>query len=487
MSFYDLLASPQARQQYWNAWYPNEPLTDSVPQLQEMMRLKAMEEQNLQQLPQRQAPMTMEQSVQQQNAAALAATPEVVDGVAQFAPMTAFGQNMPPPGQAPGFAQLLAAPTEAYPMQGQVAPRVPTMSTQMTDKASNAVEPQGGFGRELFYQANPGARPIEVAGGTPAPEKSEPQAVEQQSVQAPDRAGPLQSAQPAAQRLDPTSLAVPPPPAPEAAPEEKTSWWANALSQLRRPEVAGPLQTFFGALSAPLAPWETPGSRVARASMLMQMHRGMLAENLRTEDMRNEREQLAMREARAGVVQKEASATKGGVEAKVATALQDTLIQEGIAKLEKARNDNNLAELRAAEQEMKNRLLFLYGDEAQAAEIYDRLASAEARKRMAAVHERNAATSEKGAQEGDKVWERQKRVNRAVAQNAIRQFRAKKPNGTRAEFEQWLATASLTNPALAEAGIAIEVMRGEGEDLMADFGTGPATVRRDFKTGNPVE
>jgi hypothetical protein len=78
-------------------------------------------------------------------------------------------------------------------------------------------------------------------------------------------------------------------------------------------------------------------------------------------------------------------------------------------------------------------------------------------------------------------------VYRAVAGNALRQFKAAYPNGNRAQFETWLAEESLVNPSLAEAGVAMEIMRGEGEDLYGQLSETPAPKRLDFSTGKPVQ
>jgi len=65
---------------------------------------------------------------------------------------------------------------------------------------------------------------------------------------------------------------------------EQSTWaprWEKIKAKLDDPKIMGPLQTFFAAISAPLQPGESTGSRLGQANMLMQTHKRMLEENER--------------------------------------------------------------------------------------------------------------------------------------------------------------------------------------------------------------
>lgn len=319
-----------ANQDFWKAWYPSQPYVGSPAQQAEVMRLRKMQESNVQ-------PQTSQGAVGAQNAAAMQG---------ELMPASGGGVTMPP----------ITA----------VAPQTPQQSGALEQS-------QAALQRAPMDIGVIGGLPASTTLATPASPATPKPPVEgfSQMLQAPASQVPPQAPSMAPQQQVPQQQ---PAPAAEAA----KSKWQGFLDNLKNPSVMGPLQTFFGALAAPLAPWETTGSRIGRASMLMQMHKGMLSENERTAAARQEKEQLALEEARQSVAGKTADTSLKTTQAKVAAALQDTTIQKAQQDLKNAQVSGDKIALDNAEQTMKNRLLSLYGDEKEAADIFYKLKAAEA-------------------------------------------------------------------------------------------------------------
>jgi len=386
---------------FWRAWYPQVPYTGSLAQQQELVRLRDMQDGNMATIPQvpvdpqqAQALQTMQHGV-----------PTMQDGVAVMPPLQAVGRQVAPPGPAGDqMGQLQKAPMEIPVIGGTVADR-PALS--MPPYFPPGVAPQ-----ELGWQAQKatpaGAQPPVQGGGmSPLPALSmppyfppsvAPQEPPKGMQQAPmgngqTMPGPSRQPSPAA----PPSPAVPVRPiGPPASPEEyqqRATGWKGMLDNLKRPEVMGPLQTFFGALSAPLAPWETPGSRIARASSLMQMHKGMLDENLRTHPMRDEQEQLALEQARLDVEGKKSDVKKKGSEAEYADKTLDARVKKAQEDLENAIADGDLKAEQLAAKKLEVALEKEFGKEKAKAELDNIRSQIETRRQTVGIAAKNAETS----------------------------------------------------------------------------------------------
>lgn len=322
---------------FWKAWHPEVPYTGSLAQQQELVRLRDMQDKNMAgTLVLAALPETSQGAVANQNAQVMQAP--IQNG--QMAPLQAVAPVAPIPAVPDMAAAMQSGQAVPAALQPQQVPRAPQMMP-----------------------------PIPVNGGVPASEslaqilQPQPQAAPQPVQSAIDKglqppapvedrtAAPAQS-----QQFDVATALT----SPETPPQSK---WRLMLDQMKKPEVVGPLQTFFSALSAPLAPWETMGSRLGRANMLMQMHKGMLADNLKDIPRQDQLKDLAVRG-------KTAEVTTAEVKASVAEATKDTVIAKAMADLEKARLDNNAQEIENATSLMKQRLIKLYGDEKAAADIF---------------------------------------------------------------------------------------------------------------------
>lgn len=108
-------------------------------------------------------------------------------------------------------------------------------------------------------------------GQAPAPQTPMPQAQVPQAPAIPQAPGEGYQAGPRGVQ------AMPPATAEEF--QARVSGWERFKQALSRPDVIGPLQTFFSAIAAPLAPGENMGSRMGRASMMAQLHQKMLQDN----------------------------------------------------------------------------------------------------------------------------------------------------------------------------------------------------------------
>lgn len=335
---------------FWKAWHPDVPYTGSIQQQREIVRLRDMQDQNMASTPVG-TPETSQGAVANQNAQVM--QQPIEGGV--MAPLQAVG----------------------IPQPTVIVPDAPT-SLQPVKPAQSAVQPMSPSEPPQF------SAPPVGSGGAPAGEGF---------------AGLLQPAQPSAQPAPPPASA--PQAAPQAAPASPQhallspetppqSKWKIMLEQMQKPEVMGPLQTFFTALAAPLAPWETMGSRLGRASMLMNMHKGMLAQNVADVPRQEQMKDLAIRGKTAEVSTAESKAD-------VADALKDTVIAKAMQDLENARLDGDSKAESIAGDKLKNRLVKIYGDEKAAAEIFSTLSDVKYKQRMATVYEKNADTTARTA------------------------------------------------------------------------------------------
>lgn len=88
---------------------------------------------------------------------------------------------------------------------------------------------------------------------------------------------------------------------PAPADPQKVSQWRELMHRIAQPDVLGPLQTFLAVASAPLNPGENMGARLGYAGLIAQMHKGMLAENARTQPHAEKMRELEVRTAEAGL------------------------------------------------------------------------------------------------------------------------------------------------------------------------------------------
>lgn len=251
---------------------------------------------------------------------------------------------------------------------------------------------------------------------------------------------------------------------PPTAEPDTQSKWMGVMERLRDPNVMQPLQTFFAAISAPLAPWETTGSRLGRASMLMQMHKNMLEENARNRPMEDEIKQLELRGKRAEVEGSEAKA-------KVDTATVDSRIEKFKLDLENAQRDGNIKAEQLAEAKLLNQLKQKYGDAQAAAELDSIKARTEASRANAARDRAgialDRARAQKEAAGTDEVWQRQVKTARGLVEGALMKFRAANPGGDEGAFHSWVAEQAILDPTMADVATSIGILRGEGQDPLA--------------------
>lgn len=364
--FAELLAAP-AEAEYWKAWYPQVPYTGALEQQRELVRLRDMEEQNLRNM---EMGKTSQGSEEQQNQYARNAVPTMGEGgVAQAAPMQA---TAPGAVQMPGLDQPakmgLMEQLGPIPVIGGVQADLPALS--MPPYYPPGVAPQ-----ELGWtpqQAGPaGAQPPVPGGGmSPLPAFSMPPYF-------PPSVAPQEP--PTGMQQAPQAPATPmaPPLTPQGGepqqrviiePGDPVSKWKGVLENLRRPEVIGPLQTFFTALSAPLAPWETQGSRLGRAAMMMQMHKEMMQQNMLDRPREEAMKDLELEGKQAGVVKDKALGRKATTEADIAEATKDPVIKKATEDLQNAIRTGKVKDQELALKTLEVELKKKYGDkEAQAA------------------------------------------------------------------------------------------------------------------------
>lgn len=364
--FAELLAAP-AEAEYWKAWYPQVPYTGALEQQRELVRLRDMEEQNLRNM---EMGKTSQGSEAQQNQYARNAVPTMgAEGVAQAAPMQAT---------APGAVQMpeLDQPVKMGIMD-QLGP-IQVIGGVPADRPALSMPPYFPPGvppQELGWKpqvAGPaGAQPPVPGGGmSPLPALSMPPYF-------PPSVAPQEP--PAGLQRAPQAPAAPmaPPPTPQGGePQQRViieqgdpvSKWKGWLENLRRPEVMGPLQTFFTALSAPLAPWETPGSRIGRASMMMQMHQEMMQQNVLDRPREEAMKDLELEGKQGEVAKNKALGRKATVEADIAEATKDPVIRKASEDLENAIRTGKVKDQELALRTLEVELKKMFGErEAQAA------------------------------------------------------------------------------------------------------------------------
>jgi len=354
----------------WKAWGKGAPWTGALEQQAELQRIRDAQMQALEttEAGKQQMPQGMS-GYGEQNQAVMQQVPAVQGDVATMAPLTAEGPVVAPQGagtDAPGA--LMRALGDIQVRGGLPGPGMSAAPPQGMPGVM-PVPSQGGFA-DMLKAGMPGPQAPQT-GMAPPP----------QQPQAPAPQGPQQQ-----------SIITEPPP---------QAKWKGMLENLRRPEVMGPLQTFFAAISAPLAPWETPGSRIGRANMMMQMHREMLQQNVTERPQKEEMDRLALEEKRAVVEGRQAGVRKGNVEADIAEATKDAEISKAMEELTTARLNNDLRGEQIAKGKLENRLLRLYGDEQQASEIFARLQNTEYQKGMLGVARQNANTAAERARIAD--------------------------------------------------------------------------------------
>lgn len=292
-----------------------------------------------------------------------------------------------------------------------------------------------------------------------------------------------QGEMPAPQLLPEVPPAAPPTPAPEAV-ETPQSKWQGVLTSLKDPNVMEPLQTFFSALAAPLQPWETAGSRIGRAGMLMQMHKNMLATNAAQQPIKDEMQQLELRKARAEV---EGAETDNQYKA----STLDVRIKSAQQELENAVLAGDVNKEKLAEAKLSRALAEKFGEDKAKMELASERALIEQRRASAArdrvgasadmIRARADATRAADSPE-DKVWSRQVRVAQGLVNGAIERFRMTNPGGTEQQFHQWVTQQSMLDPSLGEFYNSLGIVRGEGQDPLAALrspapaATAPAVV-----------
>ena len=149
--------------------------------------------------------------------------------------------------------------------------------------------------------------------------------------------------------------------------EERVSGWKNLLESMKDPNVMQPMQTFFQAIAAPMAPWENTASRLARASGLMQQHKAMLAENAKNAGRDQELKDLEMRGKRAevgkaevGVDKARSDARLSGTNADVAEATKQQEIDAAIQNVDNLKRQGRLHDAQILEKEIQNKYADAY-------------------------------------------------------------------------------------------------------------------------------
>lgn len=191
-----------------------------------------------------------------------------------------------------------------------------------------------------MQQPQQGATPVPMA--VPSPQPLPPQAVEATAPavmpqQPRPQQAPITDRSVQAPQGQPPVMSAPQPQQPQQP--EQPSYWAGLQQRLQDPNVQASMLTFFTALSAPLAPWETAGSRLGRATMMMQMHKAMLDENVRKQPMRDELEQLDVEDKRAEVARKRATGQRIQTEAEIAAATRGDKVKQARTETYKGQTD----------------------------------------------------------------------------------------------------------------------------------------------------
>lgn len=147
-----------------------------------------------------------------------------------------------------------------------------------------------------------------------------------------------------------------------AAPADPQSKWQTILENIKKPEVFGPLQTFFSAISAPLAPWETTGSRLGRASMMMQMHQGMISANAADLPREERMKDLAMQKLEGEVEGQGTQNRRNAADATVAEATVGDRIEQAKVALANAKRQGNKEEILLKKAELEQAIAEKYGE-----------------------------------------------------------------------------------------------------------------------------
>lgn len=151
--------------------------------------------------------------------------------------------------------------------------------------------------------------PLGQMPGAPMP----PLRMTQQMQAAPMAQQPAQIVERGVPAQPPMPQAQPQPQAPQGNPEWAARWQA-IQQKLADPTIMGPLQTFFGVLSAPMGPGENVGSRMARASMMMRSHQQMLIENQKAQETADQDRQMKLEDRALAREEKQVNIKRLGVE-----------------------------------------------------------------------------------------------------------------------------------------------------------------------------
>lgn len=218
------------------------------------------------------------------------------DGSYSFAPVTAFGGGQAPPGtmmtRNPQFPQL-ADILQSSPGASRQAPEIANSSGRSTQPA--------------FL---PGIKP-------PAEDN-------------------ISAMKSFLEIVTPQKTEVPPamqPPATLQDAQRRTIQWKGILDRLQNPDNMAALQTFFAALSAPMAPWETGWSRFGRAAQMFNLHKAMLEGNAENRPEQDRLREMELRKAEAGVRKEEAEALRFEAERRFNEKTFDTRVSEAKERL----------------------------------------------------------------------------------------------------------------------------------------------------------
>jgi hypothetical protein len=253
------------------------------------------------------------------------------------------------------------------------------------------------------------------------------------------------------------------------------------MERMRDPNVMGPLQTFFSALSAPMGPGENWASRLGRASSLANIHRSMLDENARNQPREDELRQLELEGKRLDVQGKQADVRGRTVDANFKEATFSDRVAAGRLDVENAIKQGKLHDANMALKALELDLQKQFG--AQKAELeMKKIRTDIARSNASAYRDIAAGNKDKKSESDmDKVWQRRVNLAKGTVQGVLRQFRASNPGATVDDFYKWIDENSLMNAELSKIHDDVGILLSEGIDPFSTLETpagteGPAII-----------
>lgn len=293
------------------------------------------------------------------------------------------------------------------------------------------------------------------------------------------------------------SPAAPPTPAkttaaPPTNPEEynqRVSGWTSVLEKLKDPNVAGPLQTFFTALTMPYGPGENAMSHIGRAAGLYNLHRTMLDENARNQPYQEQMRDAELQHKQAQARGASASADKTEQETRLGAATFDSKVAQAEQEYKNAVLLGDVRAIDLAGKKLEQSLLQKYGDREAAlkldkikAEIDQSRASAEASNALAALRARTDPNLRTGSASSKDVSKMSPEEIADEINAVTTEFRATgAATMPMADFSTWLneskgasyaARFTQLQQKLQSAGGSVEWKTGGQKQSQQDFQTG---------------